>query len=168
MIGAVIFIWAAVLVLSVLVWRREGTPGLQKAGVSALGTAKTLMLRLPFALLAASFLVQIVPVAALSHVIGPQSGITGIALAAGIGGLLPGGPMTSFPIAIVFQQSGAGLPQMVALISGWAVFALHRLLAYEAPIMGWRFVALRSAACLTLPVIAALLAQGIASVLGLL
>ena len=119
------------------------------------------MIRLPLALLAASFLVQIVPVETMSKLIGPQSGLGGIVLASLLGGILPGGPMTSFPIAIVFQQSGAGLPQMVALICGWSIFALHRILSWEAPIMGWRFVALRIATSLTLPVLAAYAAAAI-------
>lgn len=166
MIAAVVFIWAVCLVLAVLVWQREGGTGLREAGGTALGTGRMLALRLPFALLAAAFLVEVVPVAALSHVIGPASGITGILLAGLIGGLLPGGPMTSFPIAIVFLQSGAGLPQMVALIAGWSVFALHRMLAYEAPIMGWRFVGLRLVSCALLPVLAGVFAEGIVLTLG--
>lgn len=166
MIFAAVLVWAIVLVLAFFVWRREGKPGLALAGGDALKTAKGLMLRLPCALLAASFLIQIVPVEALSHLIGPQSGTFGIVLAAAIGGFLPGGPMTSFPIAIVFQQGGAGLPQLVALISGWSIFAFHRLLAYEAPIMGWRFVALRSVSCFLLPILAGLLAELVVLALG--
>lgn len=165
MIAALIFIWAAVAVLAFFVWRKEGAGGLVEGSKSALGTGQTLLFRLPFALLAATFLVQVVPVAALSHLIGPASGLVGILLASIVGGFLPGGPMTSFPIAIVFLQSGAGLPQMVALIAGWSIFALHRMLAYEAPIMGWRFVALRLVSCAILPILAGLLAEAV--VLGL-
>jgi len=166
MMAALIFIWAIVLVLGVLVYRRLGGAGISGAGADAFGTARTLMLRLPFALLTASFLVQLVPVEALSHVIGPASGLMGIILASLVGGLLPGGPMTSFPIAIVFLQSGAGLPQMVALIAGWSVFALHRMLAYEAPIMGWRFVGLRLVSCAALPVLAGVFAEAILLAIG--
>ena len=167
MTAAAIFIWAVVAVLAVFVWRRAGTAGQTGAGRDALGTGRMLAFRLPFALLAASFLVQVVPVAALSHVIGPASGLLGSVLAGLIGGLLPGGPMTSFPIAIVFLQGGSGIPQMVALIAGWSVFALHRMLAYEAPIMGWRFVGLRLASCAVLPVLAGLIAEALLLAFGL-
>ncbi|MGR3320752.1 MAG: hypothetical protein ACU0DK_02340 [Pseudooceanicola sp.] len=164
--GPLIFVWAAVIVLAVLVARREGPAGLKAGGVSAVGIAKTLVLRLPLALLAASFLLQIVPVEAMTRLIGPASGLGGIVAASLLGGLLPGGPMTSFPIAIVFIESGAGIPQMVALIAGWSVFAVHRILSFEAPIMGWRFIALRLATSLVLPLLAALLAQAIIAVFG--
>jgi hypothetical protein len=85
-------------------------------------------------------------------------------IAAVMGGVLPGGPMTSFPIALVILQGRAGLSQIVALIIGWSVFALHRVLAYEAPIMGWRFAALRLVASLILPLAAGLSAQGLIAV----
>ena len=47
----------------------------------------------------------------------------------------------------------------MALVAGWSVFALHRLLAYEAPIMGWKFIALRLGSSLVLPVLAGLFAE---------
>lgn len=165
MTGAAIFIWALVGVLAFAVWRRQGKTGLAIAGRSALDQGKALAIRLPLALLAASLLMQVLPVSSLVPVIGPQSGFSGILIAGLIGGLLPGGPMTSFPIALVILQGGAGTAQIVSLIIGWSVFALHRILAYEAPLMGWRFVALRFVASLALPLIGGLLALGILALL---
>jgi len=161
MIAAVIVIWAIVAALAVAVNRREGVNGLQAAGRTALQTGRALMIRLPLALLAASFLMQVLPVAALVPLIGPQSGLTGILLASLVGGLMPGGPMTSFPLALVVLEGGAGVPQITALITGWSVFAIHRVLAYEAPIMGWRFVGLRLACSVILPVVAGLGAEAL-------
>ena len=166
MSGPLIFVWVAVLILAFFVWRKQGTPGLRAGGASAMGIGKTLVLRLPLALLAASFLVQIVPVEPMSRLIGPVSGLGGILIASLVGGFLPGGPMTSFPIAIVFIEAGAGIPQMVALIAGWSVFALHRMLAYEAPIMGWRFILLRLTTSAVLPALAGLIAAAIIGVTG--
>ncbi len=161
MIASLVTVWGIVAILSLLVWRRAGMEGLTGSGQGAVTQFKGLMFRLPLALLMASFLVRIIPMEAMSATIGPQSGLSGILIATLIGGVLPGGPMTSFPIAIIFLQGGAGTPQLVSLIAGWSVFALHRLLAYEAPIMGWRFVALRFLSSMTLPVLAGLLAQAV-------
>ena len=166
MIGPLIFVWTAVLILAWLVWRREGAPGLQAGGASALGIAKTLAVRLPLALLTASFLIHIVPVEHMTTWIGPASGLVGITLASAVGGLMPGGPMTSFPIVIVFLHAGAGVPQIIALVAGWSVFALHRMLAYEAPIMGWKFIALRLGSSLVLPVLAGVFAEGLMGLIG--
>ncbi|MDG3042534.1 hypothetical protein [Roseicyclus marinus] len=165
MIAAAIAIWTIVGALALIVYRRQGQPGLVAAGKMGFDQGKALAIRLPLAILAASFLMQVLPVDALVPYIGPQSGVMGIAIASIIGGLLPGGPMTSFPIALVILQGGAGLPQIVALISGWSVFALHRVLAYEAPIMGWRFAALRLVASLGVPIAAGVLAQGLMAIL---
>ncbi len=159
MIVALVIIWGIVVVLSLQVWQRMGVTGLTASSQSAIQQFKGLMFRLPLALLMASFLVRIIPVETMTATIGPQSGLLGIAIASVLGGILPGGPMTSFPIALIFLQGGAGIPQLVSLIAGWSVFALHRLLAYEAPIMGWRFVALRVLSSLALPLLAGLLAQ---------
>ncbi len=161
MIAAAVVIWTIVAALALAVGRKQGRPGLRAAGEMALDQGRGLAIRLPLAILAASFLIQVLPVDALVPYIGPQSGVSGILIAAVMGGVLPGGPMTSFPIALVILQGGAGLPQIVALITGWSVFALHRVLAYEAPIMGWRFAALRLVASLILPLAAGLLAQGL-------
>ncbi len=152
-------IWGIALVLTGVVLRKKGVSGLRLAGASAFGTFKSLVIRLPCALLIASFIIQIVPFGLVSDLMGPESGMTGILLASVAGIAMPGGPMAAFPIAVVLQQSGAGLPQLVALISGWSLFALQRLLAYEAPIMGWRFAALRYLVCLPLPVAAGCVAQ---------
>ena len=165
MIAAAIVIWTIVGALALMVYRRQGNPGLVAAGKMGLAQGRALAIRLPLAILAASFLMQVLPVDALVPYIGPQSGLMGIAIASVIGGLLPGGPMTSFPIALVILQGGAGLPQIVALISGWSIFALHRVLAYEAPIMGWRFAALRLTASLVLPLAAGILAEALLAIL---
>jgi hypothetical protein len=159
MIAVAAGLWGVVAILGGIVSHRKGTPALGKAARYAVTQGRALMFRLPLALLAASFLIQILPVDKIAALVGPQSGLSGIVIASILGGLLPGGPMTSFPIALVVFQGGAGPAQIVALIAGWSIFALHRLLAYEAPIMGWRFVALRTASTFLLPVFAGLLAQ---------
>jgi len=141
------------------VHRRQGKAGLRRSGGFAVSQGRALALRLPLAMLAASFLAQALPIEHIASVIGPQSGLIGIVLAAGLGGFMPGGPMTSFPIALIVYEGGAGTPQIVALLAGWSIFAMHRVLAYEAPIMGWAFVALRMSACAVLPVLAGLFAQ---------
>ncbi len=160
MMVPVLIIWSIVAVLGLVVFRKQGRAGLVAVGEMGLQQGRTLAIRLPLAILAASFLMQVLPVDALVPYIGPQSGLSGILIASVMGGVMPGGPMTSFPIALVILQGGAGLPQIVALITGWSVFALHRVLAYEAPIMGWRFAALRLVSSLLLPVASGLLAQG--------
>jgi len=126
-----------------------------------------LAVRLPPALVAANCLAELIPDDAVGMLIGHESGITGMLMASIAGALIPGGPMISFPIVLVLAGDGAGLPQLTALIAGWCVFALHRLLAYEVPMLGWRFAALRLIASLFIPLTAGLLAAGVLALLGL-
>ena len=48
---------------------------------------------------------------------------------------------------------------MAALITGWSIFAIHRIVTWEYPVLGWRFVALRLVSALPQPILAGLLAE---------
>ncbi len=109
-----------------------------------------LLLRLPPALLAGVFLAALVPERQVVAVLGDASGLQGIVLATVIGGILPGGPMIAFPLGLALLEAGMGVAQMVTLVTAWSVLAVHRLLVFEAPMMGWRFTALRLLASLPL------------------
>jgi hypothetical protein len=66
------------------------------------------------------------------------------------------------PIAVVMMRSGAAAGPVVAFLTGWALLALHRFVAWEVPILGWRFALFRYAVCLALPIVAGLIARALA------
>lgn len=165
MLVSAAILWFLVVLFAVLVMRRERR-GLARAGFFALDQGRGLVIRLPLAVLTASFLAEILPAEAIGGALGAESGFAGILLASILGGLMPGGPMVSFPIAVFLWLGGAGPAQITALIAGWSLFAFHRVLAFEAPIMGWRFVALRLASSLVLPPLAGLGAAGLIALSG--
>jgi len=152
--------------LTLAVWR-TGPERVEKAAHFAGRQGRDIALRLPLALLAAAFIGRLIPQDLVAGAVGPESGLQGIVLAALVGGIMPGGPMVSFPVALVFWQAGAGTAQMVALLSGWSVFAMHRILAYELPLMGWRFSAVRLLSSFFLPVLAGVLAGAAVEILDL-
>lgn len=121
----------------------------------------SLCLRMPLALLAASLLSGLLPTDMIAPLIGETSGWTGIVIACMLGGLLPGGPMISFPLALVIWDMGAGQVQMIGFLTSWSVYALHRMLSYELPLMGGRFVLIRMGSSWMMPLVAALLASAI-------
>ena len=125
-----------------------------------------LAIRLPFSLVAASCLAELIPDRWIVTMLGPQSGLAGIGIASLFGGLLPGGPIVSFPLALMLAREGAGGAQVIALITGWSVYAFHRVIAYELPIMGGRFVLLRMIASSFVPPAAGILAGGLAAAIG--
>jgi uncharacterized membrane protein YraQ (UPF0718 family) len=148
------------LVLGVLTWRKS--PSLFRSSLRGAGVRFVEIIpRISLALLAAGFIGKLLPAETVGAQIGPDSGFYGICLAAFAGGITPAGPIVSFPIIVVLMKAGAGFPQVVAFLTAWSVFALHRVLTYEIPMMGWRFSAVRLAASAPLPFIAAYLTQAI-------
>ena len=117
-----------------------------------------ILLRMPFALITAAYLGQIVPPDALAPYIGHNTGLVGIVLAVLMGAVIPGGPIMMFPLALVLWRAGAGDAQMVALLTGWTVIALHRSLSFEIPLVGWKFAAFRLASSWMMPFLAGILA----------
>lgn len=156
----VILLWAAALAALALCFRR----GLPTGRRAVAETGSTLVRVLPVMVLAlpmATLLAELIPEAWAEQWLGPGSGATGVVIAALAGSALPGGPFVAFPLVLGFLKSGAGPAQMVALISGWAVLGLQRALAWELPILGGRFVLLRLAASVALPVLARLAAEAL-------
>jgi hypothetical protein len=55
---------------------------------------------------------------------------------------------------VVLFKAGASVPALISFLTAWSVFAVHRILAYEIPLMGIRFVVIRLMACALLPPLA--------------
>jgi uncharacterized membrane protein YraQ (UPF0718 family) len=98
------------------------------------------------------------PEALIQQWIGPESGLSGILLAEGVGMLLPGGPYAVFPIIAVLYQAGAGIAPTITLITSWATLAFISV-SFELPFMGWRFTAVRWGLSLIIPLAAGIAAR---------
>ncbi len=138
-----LILWALALAAFGLALRGGGAPRGRRA---LRETGETLAKVLPIfavALPMASFLAELIPQDIAQGWLGPESGIAGLLIAAVAGGLIPGGPFISFPLVLTFAKAGAGTAQMVALLTGWGIYGFHRILTWEYPLLGGRFVALR-------------------------
>jgi uncharacterized membrane protein YraQ (UPF0718 family) len=158
-------LWMIVLGLTIWTARKPERLHLAAAGI-AVNQFIRILPRLALALLTAGFLGQLLPGELIGSLIGAESGAKGILIASVAGGFTPGGPIISFPIVVVLREAGAGVPQLVAFLTAWSVFAIHRVLIYESTIMGWRFSGMRLFASLTLPPIAGFAAELIGWMLG--
>ncbi len=145
--------------LGALAWWRGGAP-LLRAG---LGSGGELLVRyaavIVVSFLAAGLVQELIPREWVQGALGRGSGMRGILLGTGAGMLTPAGPFVSMPIAAVLIRSGAALPAVVAFLTGWSLLAVHRLVAWEMPILGLRFALIRYALSALLPLLAGLLAQ---------
>ena len=157
MLAAGVAVW--VIVLAMVGYAARYRPAAHRPALtSTLDFLAAMAARLPLAILAAGFLGALLPRDLVALILGQDSGVAGVALATVLGGLLPGGPMVTFPVVISVIQAGAGTAQTVALLTAWSVYAFHRILAFEWPMLGWRFVLFRLLISVALPPIAALLA----------
>ena len=152
-----VIIWGLVLILGTIALRRSRETFKQAARI-AVSQGQTLILRVPLAMLVGAFLVELLPQEMVRGALGEESGLTGILIASVAGALLPGGPFLSFPIAVAFYKAGVGTPQLIAMITAWSVYAVHRALIFELPIMGARFVLLRVASSVMFPPLAGIIA----------
>ena len=150
-------IWGVTLVLGLIAYSRPGRLHLQGLKI-AWGYFYVLVPRLIVAVLVSGFFSAIVPTELVAGSIGKESGMKGILIASLVGGFTPGGPIISFPIVVILYKAGAGIPPLIAFITAWSVFAFHRIVMYEIPVMGIRFAVLRLLSSLVLPPVAGILA----------
>jgi uncharacterized membrane protein YraQ (UPF0718 family) len=110
--------------------------------------------RLVPALILAGLFQVVVPQESVSRYFGRTGGMRAILMATGAGMITPGGPMVSVPFMVALANSGAALPSLVAYMTSWSLFGLQRIIAWEAPLMGWKFVFVRVLPSLAFPVVA--------------
>lgn len=118
-----------------------------------------LLPRIAIGVVGSGFIAEVLPQALVADWLGPDSGLTGVVIATIGGALTPGGPVIGFSIGAAALKSGAGAPQVIAYSTAWALYAVHRLVVWEVPMMPARIVWLRAVVSLPLPFIAAVLAM---------
>src|ERR1700730_19052781 len=151
-LSAVVLLILASVATSVAYWRDPSLPLLgAKTGFKLIWF---ILPRLVPALILAGMLQVLIPQEAVARYFGQKSGISAIILASVAGLLTPGGPMVSVPLLVVLANSGMALGPLVAYMTAWSLFGVQRIIAWEAPLMGWRFVAVRTASSLVFPIVA--------------
>ena len=116
-------------------------PSLPTVGVrNGLSLLWFIIPRLVQALLVAGIIQVVIPQETVGRYFGQQSGLSAIFIASAAGVVTPGGPMVSVPLLVVLSNSGMALGPLVAYMTAWSLFGVQRIIAWEAPLMGWRFV----------------------------
>lgn len=111
-----------------------------------------------FAFIIAGMIQVLLPQALVAKWVGAEAGFRGILVGTIAGGLAPGGPYVSLPIAIGLVRSGAGVGTMVAFLTGWSLWAVSRI-PMELGILGWKLTLIRLVCTFFFPPIAGLLAH---------
>src|SRR5207245_3302084 len=141
------------LVLAAVAYLKD--PGLPLIGAkNGFSMLRFILPRLVPALMLAGLMQVLIPEAVISRHFGRAGGLRAILMATVAGVLTPGGPMVSVPFMVALANSGAALPSLVAYMTSWSLFGVQRIIAWEAPLMGWHFVVVRVIPSLAFPIVA--------------
>lgn len=150
--GAVVIYLLAGILAAVAMSRRDDRA---RAGfLRAVEQILVLLPRMVLALVAAGFMVMLIPTDLIGRYLGDGAGLTGILIGSAAGLLVPSGGLIAFALAAAFAGKGASTPALVAFLTGWSVFALHRIFIFEIPLLGARFARMRVLSVMLLPPLA--------------
>jgi uncharacterized membrane protein YraQ (UPF0718 family) len=144
---------ALAVILGVVAYLKD--PGLPLIGAkNGLSLLWFILPRLVPALILAGLMQVLIPQEVVSRYFGRAGGLRAIVIASVAGVLTPGGPMVTVPFMVALANSGAALPSLVAYMTSWSLFGMQRIISWEAPLMGWKFVGVRIVVSLAFPVLA--------------
>jgi uncharacterized membrane protein YraQ (UPF0718 family) len=106
-----------------------------------------------------AFVTLLLPRELVARWVGHESGFTGLLIATLFGFILPGGPITIYPVAGAFLAMGADAGAVVAFIVSWTLIGYTRAVVWELPFFGSDFVIWRIVEALPLPILAGVLAR---------
>ena len=162
----VTLIFAALFLLLSAYVARRGRATAHDAAERALEQLAHVVPQLCVALLAAGFLAKLIPAEWIGGLIGPGSGLLGLLIASLAGPIVPAGPVLAFSIAALLERAGATPETLVAFVTSWSLFTIHRMVSYEVPLLGASFLRLRLLSVAFVPVVAGLIAAGLVRVLN--
>lgn len=138
--------------------RRDGS--FRQGMVRAVEQFVKLVPRMVCALAAAGFVAKLVPTQFISRFLGDEAGVTAILVGAVSGLIIPSGPVVAFSIAATLAKAGAADAALIAFITAWTLFTVHRVVIYEIPLLGVSFLRLRVLSVVLLPFLAGLMTMG--------
>jgi uncharacterized membrane protein YraQ (UPF0718 family) len=149
----VIILPLAAIALAAVAYLKD--PGLPVLGAqTGLKMLWFVLPRLIPALILAGLLQVAIPQEVVARYFGREADFKGIVIASLAGVLTPGGPMVTVPFLVALANSGAALAPLVAYMTAWSLFGMQRIIAWEAPLMGWHFVGVRVLSSLVFPFLA--------------
>ena len=161
------FIAVAVVAAGTIVYWRDGQARFLEILSSDFVLFVDILPKVLAACLIAAFVTVLMPRETVLRWVGAESGFMGLIIATLVGIVVPGGPITVFPIAAAFVAIGADVGATIAFVTSWTLLGYGRALVWELPFFGPEFVIWRSLIALPLPLVAGLLARSIAGLFGI-
>lgn len=155
-----LLLYGAAMVLGVVAYLRHDD-SLRLSMKRALEQGLVILPRMLLALIAAGFMVRLIPPEVIARYLGTEAGFTAVIIGSVAGLIVPSGPVVAFAFAAAFAGEGASLPALISFVTAWSVFATHRVVIFELPMLGSRFVKLRLLSVLPLPPLAGAITMAI-------
>ncbi len=162
--GVALLLGIYLILAALALLRRDG--GFGRACGRSVEQFFILVPRMICALIAAGFIAALIPSELIGRYLGPGAGLAGLVVAFGAGMIIPAGPVVAFPVAAVFARAGASTPALITFIASWTVFAAHRIIIYEIPLLGPTFLRLRLLAAGGMPLVGGIVATGVVALLS--
>ena len=159
------FEWSTAIIAAIsitagtIVFIRDGFDRFIAILTSDLWLFTTMLPKMAAGSLIAAFVTRLLPREVVARVVGSESGLLGLLVAIVMGAVLPGGPLTIYPVAGAFLVLGADAGTAVAFITAWNLLGYNRALIWELPVFGAEFVGWRIVIALPLPLLAGILAR---------
>jgi len=112
------------------------------------------------------FSTLLIPREMVARLVGAESGLIGLIIATVAGVIMPGGPVTVYPVAGAFLLAGADVGAALAFVTSWTLLGYARALVWELPFFGANFVLWRMAVAPAFPIIVGLLGRYAAKIMA--
>ena len=153
----VIGVFAAVAALAV--YLREGLDRVIAILIGDVGLMAYMMPKVFAGCVIGALVALLLPREVVTRWVGAESGWLGFAIAFLAAVILPGNPLTIFPVAGALLIAGADIGAVVVFITTWALIGYQRALVWELPFLGVDFMLWRIIVSLPIPFIAGILAR---------
>jgi uncharacterized membrane protein YraQ (UPF0718 family) len=152
-------IGGASLTAGVIVYVRDGRERALAILSNDLGIFVSMLPKMMAGCLVSAFVTRLLPREVVARLVGTESGFLGLLIATLMGAVLPGGPITIYPVAGAFLVLGADAGTAIAFITAWNLLGYNRALIWEMPFFGADFVLWRVLVAVPLPFLAGALAR---------
>jgi len=154
-------IGGASLTAGIIVYFRDGPARALDILSHDLGIFVSMLPKMMAGCLVSAFVTRLLPREVVARLVGTESGFLGLLIATLMGAVLPGGPITIYPLAGAFLVLGADAGTAIAFITAWNLLGYNRALIWEMPFFGVDFVLWRILVAVPLPFLAGALARGV-------
>ena len=134
-----------VVIAAVVIYFRDGQARFVAVFLNDAGIFLDILPKMAAGCMIGVFSTMLIPREVVARWVGAESGLMGLLIATAAGVIMPGGPVTIYPVAGAFLAVGADVGAALAFVTSWTLLGYARALVWELPFFGPDFVLWRMA-----------------------